>query len=121
MKFRPCIDIHNGKVKQIVGGSLRDVGDAATENFVAEQDAAYYAHLYKEEGLSGGHIILLNSRDSDYYEATKEPRRCVLCGSIRADFRSVAGSRRKCRGIYCGRCKPRDRDILRVLRGQSKL
>lgn len=72
MKFRPCIDIHNGKVKQIVGGSLRDVGDAATENFVAEQDAAYYAHLYKEEGLSGGHIILLNSRDSDYYEATKE-------------------------------------------------
>ena len=72
MKFRPCIDIHNGKVKQSVGGSLRDVGDAATENFVAEQDAAYYAHLYKEEGLSGGHIILLNSRDSDYYEATKE-------------------------------------------------
>lgn len=72
MEFRPCIDIHNGKVKQIVGGSLRDVGDAATENFVAEQDAAYYAHLYKEEGLSGGHIILLNSRDSDYYEATKE-------------------------------------------------
>lgn len=72
MEFRPCIDIHNGKVKQIVGGSLRDVGDAATENFVAEQDAAYYAHLYKEEGLSGGHIILLNSRDSDYYEATKK-------------------------------------------------
>ena len=72
MKFRPCIDIHNGKVKQIVGGSLRDAGNAATENFVAEQDAAYYAHLYKEEGLSGGHIILLNVRDSAYYEATKE-------------------------------------------------
>ena len=72
MKFRPCIDIHNGKVKQIVGGSLRDAGNAATENFVAEQDAAYYAHLYKEEGLSGGHIILLNARDSAYYEATKE-------------------------------------------------
>lgn len=71
MEFRPCIDIHNGKVKQIVGGSLRDAGDAATENFVAEQDAAYYAHLYKEEGLSGGHIILLNARDSAYYEATK--------------------------------------------------
>ncbi len=72
MEFRPCIDIHNGKVKQIVGGSLRDAGDAATENFVAEQDAAYYAHLYKEEGLSGGHIILLNAKDSAYYEATKE-------------------------------------------------
>lgn len=41
MKFRPCIDIHNGKVKQIVGGSLRDEGNQATENFVAQQDAAF--------------------------------------------------------------------------------
>ena len=32
MKFRPCIDIHNGKVKQIVGGSLLDQGDQAVEN-----------------------------------------------------------------------------------------
>ena len=40
MRFRPCIDIHNGKVKQIVGGSLKDQGDQAAENFVAEQDAA---------------------------------------------------------------------------------
>ena len=38
MKFRPCIDIHNGKVKQIVGGSLTDVQDQAQENFVSEQD-----------------------------------------------------------------------------------
>ena len=42
MEFRPCIDIHNGKVKQIVGGSLKDAGDQAAENFVAEQDAAYF-------------------------------------------------------------------------------
>ena len=41
MRFRPCIDIHNGKVKQIVGGSLKDQGDQAAENFVAEQDAAW--------------------------------------------------------------------------------
>ena len=47
MKFRPCIDIHNGKVKQIVGGSLKDVGDQAKENFVSGQDAAFYAELYK--------------------------------------------------------------------------
>ena len=47
MKFRPCIDIHNGKVKQIVGGSLKDQGDQAAENFVSEQDAAFYAELYK--------------------------------------------------------------------------
>lgn len=71
MEFRPCIDIHNGKVKQIVGSSLADEGDWAVENFVAGADAAYYAHLYKEAGLRGGHIILLNSRDSAYYEATK--------------------------------------------------
>ena len=46
MEFRPCIDIHNGKVKQIVGSSLRDAGNQAVENFVCEQDAAYFAKLY---------------------------------------------------------------------------
>ena len=71
MKFRPCIDIHNGKVKQIVGGSLTDVRDQAKENFVSEQDAAFYAELYKKAGIKGGHVILLNSLDSPYYEATK--------------------------------------------------
>lgn len=72
MEFRPCIDIHNGKVKQIVGKSLRDEGDVATENFVSERSAADFARLYREKGLRGGHVILLNARDSDYYEATKE-------------------------------------------------
>ena len=57
MRFRPCIDIHNGKVKQIVGGSLKDQGDQAAENFVAEQDAAWYAALYQEKKLSGGRDI----------------------------------------------------------------
>ena len=71
MKFRPCIDIHNGKVKQIVGGSLKDAGDQAKENFVAEQDAAFYAKLYKKAGLKGGHVILLNSVGSEYYGATR--------------------------------------------------
>ena len=72
MEFRPCIDIHNGKVKQIVGGSLKDTGNFAEENFVSEQDAAFYANMYKEAGIHGGHIILLNAKDSEYYEATKE-------------------------------------------------
>lgn len=71
MEFRPCIDIHNGKVKQIVGGSLRDEGDYAAENFVAEQSAADFAGFYANAGLTGGHIILLNAKDSEYYEATK--------------------------------------------------
>ena len=71
MRFRPCIDIHNGKVKQIVGSSLQDAGDSAMENFVASKDAVFYARIYKELGLSGGHIILLNPVDSPYYESTK--------------------------------------------------
>ena len=72
MEFRPCIDIHNGKVKQIVGGSLKDAGNLAEENFVSGQDASFYARLYKKEGFRGGHVILLNSKDSEYYEATKK-------------------------------------------------
>lgn len=72
MEFRPCIDIHNGKVKQIVGGTLRDMGDQAKENFVSEQDAAFYAEFYKKEGIRGGHIILLNGADSEYYESTRQ-------------------------------------------------
>ena len=71
MKFRPCIDTHNGHVVQIVGSSLRDENDSAQNNFVSEKDSAYYANLYKEHGLSGGHIIILNGKDSEYYEATK--------------------------------------------------
>lgn len=71
MKFRPCIDIHNGKVKQIVGGSLKDENNQAKENFVSEVDSTYYANLYKANNIKGGHIILLNSKDSEYFEATK--------------------------------------------------
>ena len=71
MRFRPCIDIHNGKVKQIVGGSLLDEGNRATENFVAEQDAAFFAKLYREKGIQGGHVILLNPESSEFYEETK--------------------------------------------------
>lgn len=72
MKFRPCIDIHNGQVKQIVGGSLTDLGDKANENFVASQDAAFFAKLYEKYNLKGGHIILLNGKESPYYEATRQ-------------------------------------------------
>ena len=72
MRFRPCIDIHNGKVKQIVGSSLRDKNDEAKENYVASNDAVFYARMYREMGLSGGHIILLNPVTSPLYEATKK-------------------------------------------------
>lgn len=78
MEFRPCIDIHNGKVKQIVGGSLMDAGNRAEENFVSEQDAGFFAHLYKEVGIRGGHIILLNAKESEFYEATKQQAMLAL-------------------------------------------
>lgn len=55
--FRPCIDLHQGKVKQIVGGSLNDQG--AATNFISDYDAAFYANVYREQGLTGGHVIAL--------------------------------------------------------------
>ncbi len=94
MEFRPCIDIHNGKVKQIVGGTLTDEKDFATENFVSEMRAADYAALYREKGLRGGHIILLNAADSPYYEADLAEAKAALAvwrgalqigGGIQAD------------------------------------
>lgn len=58
MKFRPCIDLHNGKVKQIVGGSLTDGAEPKT-NFVSEKNPAWYAELYRRDQLTGGHVIKL--------------------------------------------------------------
>lgn len=55
--FRPCIDLHEGRVKQIVGGTLTDEG--ARENFVSDKSAAEFAELYRRDGLSGGHVIQL--------------------------------------------------------------
>ena len=72
MQFRPCIDIHNGKVKQIVGSSLKDKNNEAIENFLSEQSAADFARLYQKDEVRGGHIILLNAVDSEFYEATKQ-------------------------------------------------
>ncbi len=57
--FRPCIDLHQGRVKQIVGGSLRDEGAGPKTNFVSEHDAAHFAAQYCRDGLTGGHVILL--------------------------------------------------------------
>ena len=55
--FRPCIDLHQGQVKQIVGGSLTE--DGADTNFVSQYDATYYAELYRQHNLTGGHVIAL--------------------------------------------------------------
>jgi len=72
MRFRPCIDLHKGKVKQIVGSSLRDSGDAVT-NFEATQPPSYFAEMYWREGLSGGHVIMLGPGNE---EAAREALGC---------------------------------------------
>jgi phosphoribosylformimino-5-aminoimidazole carboxamide ribotide isomerase len=64
-RFRPCIDLHDGRVKQIVGSSLSDAGGGLRTNFVSKHDAAWYAELYKRDGLRGGHIIMLG-RGNEY-------------------------------------------------------
>ena len=60
-QFRPCIDLHEGKVKQIVGGSLNDSG--AETHFISQYSADYYAKLYRQHNLKGGHIISLGANN----------------------------------------------------------
>jgi phosphoribosylformimino-5-aminoimidazole carboxamide ribotide isomerase len=57
--FRPCIDLHEGKVKQIVGGTLGAAPERLQTNFVSDRPAAWYAEMYKRDGLKGGHVIML--------------------------------------------------------------
>jgi phosphoribosylformimino-5-aminoimidazole carboxamide ribotide isomerase len=60
MKFRPCIDLHEGKVKQIVGSSLTDIDpDALVVNYVSDRTSAWYARCYRADGFDGGHVIML--------------------------------------------------------------
>jgi phosphoribosylformimino-5-aminoimidazole carboxamide ribotide isomerase len=60
-KFRPCIDLHEGRVKQIVGGSLTEGEDGLQTNFSSDRPAGYYANIYKNDGLVGGHVIQLGA------------------------------------------------------------
>ncbi len=64
-RFRPCIDLHEGKVKQIVGSTLQDSGAGPRENFVSERPAAWFAELYQGDGLAGGHVIMLGKGNED--------------------------------------------------------
>jgi phosphoribosylformimino-5-aminoimidazole carboxamide ribotide isomerase len=61
--FRPCIDLHEGKVKQIVGGSLGT--SSVRTNFVSDHSAAWFAELYKRDGLKGGHVVMLGPGNQD--------------------------------------------------------
>jgi phosphoribosylformimino-5-aminoimidazole carboxamide ribotide isomerase len=66
MKFRPCIDLHNGKVKQIVGSTLSDSSpDTLRTNFTSEFSSSYYARMYRRDNLYGGHVIMLGPGNED--------------------------------------------------------
>jgi len=62
--FRPCIDLHEGKVKQIVGGTLGEAGRLRT-NFVSDRSARWFAELYRRDGLAGGHVVMLGPGNVD--------------------------------------------------------
>ena len=63
--FRPCIDLHEGQVKQIVGGTLGDDPSRLRTNFVSARSSAWYAELYRRDGLQGGHVIMLGPGNED--------------------------------------------------------
>jgi phosphoribosylformimino-5-aminoimidazole carboxamide ribotide isomerase len=63
--FRPCIDLHEGKVKQIVGGTLSDHAQDLVTNFVSERPASWFAELYRQDSLRGGHVIQLGKGNED--------------------------------------------------------
>lgn len=87
MKFRPCIDIHSGKVKQIVGGSLSDKSEGLVENFISDKASSYYAEMFKKDNLTGGHVIMLGSGNEE--AALKAlgayPKGLQIGGGISAD------------------------------------
>jgi phosphoribosylformimino-5-aminoimidazole carboxamide ribotide isomerase len=86
-RFRPCIDLHQGRVKQIVGSTLRDAGEGPRENFVSEHGAAYYAEMYRRDGLTGAHVIMLGSGNDEAARAALGawPQGLQLGGGIRSD------------------------------------
>ena len=68
-KFRPCIDLHAGQVKQIVGGTLSSFPNDLRTNYVSKRPASFYAELYRQHQLLGAHVIMLGPNNED---ATKQ-------------------------------------------------
>lgn len=89
--FRPCIDLHEGTVKQIVGGTLTDGGEGLKTNFVSTRGAAWYADLYRKDQLRGGHVILLGPGNDDEAKAALRvfPGGLQLGGGVNANNASA--------------------------------
>jgi phosphoribosylformimino-5-aminoimidazole carboxamide ribotide isomerase len=85
--FRPCIDLHEGRVKQIVGGTLSGDASALVTNFVADRDAAWFAERYRDDGLEGGHVIRLGAGNDEAARAALSawPDGLQLGGGIDVD------------------------------------
>ena len=86
MKFRPCIDLHNGSVKQIVGGTLTDQNNPKV-NFFSDYSPSFFAKMFADYNLQGGHIIKLGANND---EAAKEaikawPKGLQIGGGITID------------------------------------
>ena len=86
-KFRPCIDLHDGKVKQIVGSSLNDSGEGLKTNFETDRSPAWFAELYKKDNIRGGHVIMLGKGNVDAAKAARSayPGGLQVGGGITAD------------------------------------
>ncbi len=86
-RFRPCIDLHEGRVKQIVGSTLRDGGGKPHENFVSDRPAESYARQYRADGLTGGHVIMLGPRNEEAALSALRayPQGLQIGGGIRPD------------------------------------
>jgi len=86
-KFRPCIDLHDGKVKQIVGSSLNDSGAGLKTNFETDRSPAWFADLYKKDGIKGGHVIMLGKGNVEAAKAALAayPGGLQVGGGITAD------------------------------------
>lgn len=87
MEFRPCIDLHDGKVKQIIGSTLGYHNQAVVENFVSEHDSSYYAQLFQQDALTGGHVIMLGNGNELAAKAAlaSYPNGLQIGGGITAD------------------------------------
>ena len=83
-RFRPCIDLHAGQVKQIVGGTLTTTSSDLKTNYVSKQPASHFAQLYRNNALAGAHVIMLGPGNE---EAAKQalaawPRSLQVGGGI---------------------------------------
>lgn len=87
MQFRPCIDLHDGKVKQIVGSTLTVHSDSVVENFVADESPSYFAKLFEKHNLVGGHVIMLgpNNEKAALEALQATPGKLQIGGGITAE------------------------------------